>query len=153
MARRGCAAAPARAGDGVPPAADLQRDGAAALATHRVILLFMVGENCAYCDRVQNEFLIPMSRNESYRERVIMRQVPGPRQGAVPLRGARRRARKPLGASCPPSPRAREAEPRSLWGEQGSRTWKVRRHPANPEYARQRGKIGPRSRSRLGFSG
>jgi hypothetical protein len=42
--------------------------------------------------------------------------------GELTLRGARRRAAKPLAASSPPSPRARGAKPRSLWGEDRSRT-------------------------------
>jgi hypothetical protein len=38
-------------------------------------------------------------------------------------------------------------------GEDRSRTCAVRPHGPNPEVARQRGEIRPRSRSQLGFPG
>ena len=68
--------------------------------------------------------------------------------GELSLRGARRRfvRRRRLG---PPVPHARAAEPRSLRGEEESRTRAVRRHPPSPEYARQGGQIRARSRHLL----
>jgi thioredoxin-related protein len=62
------------AGD-VPHAKDLQRDGAQAAAMRGVILLVLVGEHCVYCERVLNEFLIPMSRQPAYQNKVVMRRL------------------------------------------------------------------------------
>lgn len=70
-----CTLPAAWAGEGVPPVKDLQKDAAEAQAMQGVILLAMVAEGCHYCERVLNDFLIPMSKNASYQTRVVMRQV------------------------------------------------------------------------------
>lgn len=70
-----CACPPAWADGGVPPVSDLQKDAAAARAINGVILVAVVAENCVYCEHVLNDFLIPMSHNPSYQQRVIMRQA------------------------------------------------------------------------------
>lgn len=63
------------AAEGVPPARDLQKDAAAARAVNGPILVVLVGEGCYYCERVLEEFLIPMSRNRDYQEKVVMRRL------------------------------------------------------------------------------
>jgi thioredoxin-related protein len=65
----------AGAADGVPPARDLQKDGAAARALDGALLIVLVGEHCTYCNRVLNEFLIPMSGNRNYKGKVVMRRL------------------------------------------------------------------------------
>lgn len=70
-----CTMPAAWADEGVPPVHDLQQDAAAARSIHGVILLAMVAEGCIYCEHVLNDFLIPMSKNKSYQDRVVMRQV------------------------------------------------------------------------------
>jgi thioredoxin-related protein len=71
-----CVAAPAWAEvDGVVPVSNLQQDAESARAINGVILLVMVAENCRYCEHVQNDYLIPMSHNPSYQERLIIRRV------------------------------------------------------------------------------
>lgn len=70
-----CALPTAWADEGVPPVSDLQKDAAAARSIHGAILLVMVAEGCRYCEHVVNDFLIPMSRNKSYQDKVVMRQV------------------------------------------------------------------------------
>ena len=70
-----CALPAAWADEGVPPVKDLQKAAAEARAIHGVILLVMVAEDCIYCEHVLNDFLIPMSKNKSYQERVVMRRV------------------------------------------------------------------------------
>lgn len=69
------ASATAWAAEGVPAARDLQKDAAAARAIDGAILIVLVGERCVYCRRVLNEFLIPMSRNRDYQEKVVMRRL------------------------------------------------------------------------------
>lgn len=69
------ASAPAGAAGGVPPARDLQKDAAAARAIDGAILLVLTGEHCLYCERVLNEFLIPMSGNRTYQGKVVMRRL------------------------------------------------------------------------------
>lgn len=69
------ASATAWAAEGVPPAQDLQQDAAAARAIDGALLVILVGQRCVYCERVLNEFLIPMSRNRQYQEKLVMRRL------------------------------------------------------------------------------
>jgi thioredoxin-related protein len=64
---------PARAE--VPSTRDLRRDAEVAASINGALLVVFVGEHCVYCERVLNEFLIPMSGNGNYRDRVVMRRV------------------------------------------------------------------------------
>jgi thioredoxin-related protein len=70
-----CASFPAFAEDGVPALHNLQQDAQAAQAKHGVILVALVAENCQYCEHVLNDFLIPMSHNKSYQDRLVMRRL------------------------------------------------------------------------------
>ncbi|MFA5081295.1 MAG: hypothetical protein WC474_01965 [Hydrogenophilaceae bacterium] len=65
----------AGAAGSVPDARDLQKDAAAARAVDGALLVVLVGQHCVYCERVLNEFLIPMSGNRQYREKVVMRRL------------------------------------------------------------------------------
>lgn len=65
----------AGAAEGVPAARDLRQDAAAARAIDGAVLIVLVGESCVYCERVLNEFLIPMSRNRDYQEKLVMRRL------------------------------------------------------------------------------
>jgi len=69
------ASAAAWAAEGVPPARDLQQDAAAARAIDGALLIILVGKRCVYCERVLNEFLIPMSRNRDYQAKLVMRRL------------------------------------------------------------------------------
>jgi len=60
---------------GVPTADDLQADAQAAAELGGAVLLVFVSDRCGYCEIVLNEFLIPMSRNTDYSERIIMRRI------------------------------------------------------------------------------
>jgi thioredoxin-related protein len=66
---------PAWAAEGVPWSKSLQQDAAAARAIDAPVLVAFVGEHCGYCERVLNEFLIPMSRNPEYQSKVVMRRI------------------------------------------------------------------------------
>ena len=66
---------PAWAEEGVPYARDLQKDAQAAREKNGVVLVIFAGTFCSYCDRVLNEFLIPMSRNRQYQEKLVMRRL------------------------------------------------------------------------------
>lgn len=70
-----CASFPAFAEEGVPPLRDLQQDAKLAQAKHGAILVVLVAENCQYCEHVLNDFLIPMSHNKSYQDRLVMRRL------------------------------------------------------------------------------
>ncbi len=59
----------------VPQARDLRKDAEAASAINGAVLMVIVGERCPYCERVLNEFLIPMSGNRNYREKLVMRRL------------------------------------------------------------------------------
>ncbi len=60
---------------GVPTAEDLQADARAAADLGGAVLLVFVSDRCGYCEIVLNEFLIPMSRNTDYTQRIIMRRI------------------------------------------------------------------------------
>lgn len=78
-----CASLPARATadlftmtpQGVPTAENLQADAQAAAALGGALLLVFVSDRCGYCEIVLNEFLIPMSRNTDYTQRIVMRRI------------------------------------------------------------------------------
>jgi thioredoxin-related protein len=59
----------------VPYARNLQKDGLLAQEKNGVVLVIFSGEYCGYCERVLNEFLIPMSRNPDYQNKLVMRRV------------------------------------------------------------------------------
>lgn len=66
---------PAWAEEGVPYARNLQRDALLADKKNGVVLVMFSGEYCGYCEQVLNEFLIPMSRNPEYQNKLVMRRV------------------------------------------------------------------------------
>jgi hypothetical protein len=68
-------------------------------------------------------------------------------------RGARRHPTHTTGASRPPRPRAREAQPRSLQGEEPSRIPCDTSQAPNPEYASRAGQIRVRSRTLINSPG
>jgi thioredoxin-related protein len=70
-----CAISAARAAEGVPASQDLSKDAAAARDIKGAVLVAFVGDQCRYCERVLKEFLIPMSRNDEYRGKVVMRRI------------------------------------------------------------------------------
>jgi thioredoxin-related protein len=61
--------------EGVPYARNLQKDARLADLKNGVVLVMFSGEYCGYCERVLNEFLIPMSRNPDYQSKLVMRRV------------------------------------------------------------------------------
>jgi thioredoxin-related protein len=65
----------ARAEEGVPHAFDLRKDAQAAREKNGVVLVMFSGASCSYCERVLNEFLIPMSRNADYQSKLVFRRV------------------------------------------------------------------------------
>lgn len=75
----------ARAAEGVPSSQDLRKDAATARGINGAVLVAFVGDQCRYCERVLKEFLIPMSRNGEYRNKVVMRRIDT--QSHAPLRG------------------------------------------------------------------
>lgn len=63
------------AAGGVPPVIDLQKDAEAAHAINGAVLIVLTGAHCVYCERVLNNFLIPMSGNPDYQTKVVMRRL------------------------------------------------------------------------------
>ncbi len=59
----------------VPQSIDLRADAQSASDINGAVLVVFVGERCTFCERVLNEFLIPMSGNRNYRDRVVMRRI------------------------------------------------------------------------------
>ena len=56
-------------------ATDLTRDAEVAREKRIPILILFVAPNCPYCERVRQEFLLPMQRNPEYANKVIFRQL------------------------------------------------------------------------------
>jgi hypothetical protein len=75
-ASTGAAIAPADARRAaLPMAVDLAADGAAGGRLRRPILLFYDRDDCAFCERALREYLVPMARDDPWRERAIFRQI------------------------------------------------------------------------------
>lgn len=64
------------AAQGLKAATNLAADARLAQSRQVVVLVLFMSHNCHYCERVLNEFLVPMQRNRrDYEGKVIMRQV------------------------------------------------------------------------------
>ena len=61
--------------DEILSAADLSSEAVVSRARQMPILILFTSPNCAYCERVKQEFLLPMQRNPEYADKVIMRQI------------------------------------------------------------------------------
>jgi len=59
----------------VPLAQDFTVEARAAQTRQLPILVLFMSPDCSYCERVLQEFLLPMQRNAEYRSKVIMRQI------------------------------------------------------------------------------
>ncbi|HSD61433.1 MAG TPA: thioredoxin fold domain-containing protein [Burkholderiales bacterium] len=59
----------------LPPAVDLRRDATEAQARRVPLLVLFSLQDCAYCERVRQEFLLPAQDSPEWSGRVIMRQV------------------------------------------------------------------------------
>ncbi|MDP2784718.1 MAG: thioredoxin family protein [Sulfurimicrobium sp.] len=68
------AGAAARA-DELAFASDLTREAAISQTRQIPVLILFTAPNCAYCEQVKQEFLLPMQRNPEYADKVIFRQV------------------------------------------------------------------------------
>jgi thioredoxin-related protein len=60
---------------GVPFSQNLQADAQLAKSRGVPLLVMFSSPHCAYCERVLNEFLLPMQRNPDYAKKVLMRQI------------------------------------------------------------------------------
>ena len=65
----------AGAADGVVHASNLKADGDLAAQRRVPILLVFTSPGCHYCERVKQEYLLPMHKDPAYRKRVIIREV------------------------------------------------------------------------------
>jgi len=59
----------------IPVVQDFTLEARAAQTRQLPILVLFMSPDCSYCERVLQEFLLPMQRNAEYRSKVIMRQV------------------------------------------------------------------------------
>ncbi len=66
---------PARAADGLVQAQDFQADARIAAKRRVPVLVVFTSPGCPYCERVKQEYLIPMHKDRAYRNRVIIREV------------------------------------------------------------------------------
>lgn len=69
------AAGAATEDDAVPLARDLAADGRTMQDRHVPMLVMFSSPDCAYCRKLLDEFLLPMQRNQEYRDKVLMRRV------------------------------------------------------------------------------
>jgi thioredoxin-related protein len=54
---------------------DFQAEAKVAQAKKVPILVLYMSPHCPYCERVLQEFLLPMGRNADYDKKVVMRQI------------------------------------------------------------------------------
>jgi len=59
----------------IPTVHDFTLEARAAQTRQLPILVLFMSPDCSYCERVLQEFLLPMQRNAEYRSKVIMRQL------------------------------------------------------------------------------
>jgi thioredoxin-related protein len=65
----------ASAAGGLVHASDFKADARDAEQRHVPILLLFSSPGCQYCERVKQEYLLPMNKDAAYRKRVIIREV------------------------------------------------------------------------------
>ena len=65
----------AGAADGLVQAKDFKADARTAAQRKVPILVIFTSPGCHYCERVKNEYLIPMHKDPAYRKRAIIREV------------------------------------------------------------------------------
>jgi thioredoxin-related protein len=62
-------------GEEIPYVSDLTREAKLAREGRLPLLILFRAPDCVYCERVSKEFLLPLQRNPSYTDKVILRQV------------------------------------------------------------------------------
>jgi len=65
----------ASAADGLVQASSFKADGKLAAQRRVPILVVFTSPGCHYCERVKQEYLLPMHKDPAYRKRVIIREV------------------------------------------------------------------------------
>jgi hypothetical protein len=70
-----CASGIAAAADSLPHAHDFKRDGARAAADGTPILVLFSRPGCAFCERVRNEYLLPLQKDPAYMHKVMLREI------------------------------------------------------------------------------
>ena len=65
----------AGAADGLVQAKDFKADARTATQRKVPVLVIFTSPGCHYCERVKNEYLIPMQKDPAYRKRAIIREV------------------------------------------------------------------------------
>ena len=65
----------AHAASGLVHAKNFQADGRVAAKRQVPVMVLFSTSNCPYCERVKNEYLVPMHKDPAYRNRVIFREV------------------------------------------------------------------------------
>lgn len=65
----------ASAAGGLVHASNFKTDAREADQRHVPILLLFTSPGCQYCERVKQEYLLPMNKDAAYRKRVIIREV------------------------------------------------------------------------------
>ncbi|MBZ0104677.1 MAG: thioredoxin family protein [Sulfuricella denitrificans] len=61
--------------DEVPVTTDLTREAALSQSRQLPVMILFSAPKCPYCERVKQEFLVPMLRNPEYEGKVIIRQI------------------------------------------------------------------------------
>jgi thioredoxin-related protein len=67
--------APAGAAAGLVHAKNFQADAKTAAKRRVPVMVLFTTPSCPYCDQVKREYLVPMHKDPSYRDRVIIREV------------------------------------------------------------------------------
>jgi len=66
---------PAAGEDELTQAKNLAAAGEKAGAQGKPVVVFFFQEQCHYCETVRHQFLLPISRNKDYQDRIILRQL------------------------------------------------------------------------------
>ncbi len=84
-----CPAGPTWSASNLPAALDLHQESAIAAKTGGPLIVIYSRADCKYCEAVKRDFLLPLSSNPRFRERVVIRQVnqDGDNQALIDFKG------------------------------------------------------------------
>ena len=70
-----CGPVPAAAAERLPHARNFQADGKLAAAAVTPILVLFSRPGCAFCQRVKDEYLLPLRKDPAYKNKVMLREI------------------------------------------------------------------------------
>lgn len=68
-------AGPALSASDLPAAVDLRAEAAQAARNNAPLIIIYSRQDCKYCEAVKRDYLLPLSQNPRYRDKVVIRQI------------------------------------------------------------------------------